>query len=102
MLLFVVVVCCCCCCCCYVGCIVVDVVFLLFFSLCLLFVGNVIVYDAKKITAPFVTPGKQNIYVSYPNSSASTYLIQEGMKVVESSMQEFIDYGGHLAKTDVG
>jgi hypothetical protein len=60
---------------------------------------NVVVYDETKI--PFVTPGRQNIYVAYPNTTYLSNVAYEHIRVVEKATQEFIERRGSLAKTDV-
>ena len=75
---------------------------------------NAIVYDGTQSKAPFVTPGRQNIYVAVGgNWSSSTGkggnganggqggMVREQMKAVERSMHEFVIRRGNLAKTDV-
>jgi hypothetical protein len=63
---------------------------------------NAIVYDGTQSKAPFVTPGRQNIYVAVGgNWSSAGAKAREQMKAVERSMHEFVIRRGNLAKTDV-
>ena len=62
---------------------------------------NVVVYDSVSTISPFVTPGKQNIYIATPNISIFSHAMKERTNRLRNSMVMFKNVMGGLPKTDV-
>ena len=62
---------------------------------------NVVVYDSVATTSPFVTPGKQNLYIATPNISIFSQAMKERTNRLRNSMVMFKNVMGGLPKTDV-
>ena len=62
---------------------------------------NNVVYDVLQDATPFVTPGKQNIYVAYPNRTRLVAHFTTQLDILNAAVQRFRIVIGGLPKTDV-